>query len=175
MISISPQAATDQDPQARYSASSARVDVFFTPDEDATAKILSAIAKAKQEIRVQAYLFTSRKIANALIRAHGAGVSVEVIVDREQMERDGTPMVGELTAAGVPVFVDGVHAAAHNKIILIDSNSERPVVVTGSYNFTVAAQTKNAENVLIIRNNRQLARNYHQHYEEHRLHSVRMQ
>jgi PLD-like domain len=38
-------------------------------------------------------------------------------------------------------------AIAHNKVIVIDGET----VLTGSFNFTKAAQEKNAENLLIIR------------------------
>jgi phosphatidylserine/phosphatidylglycerophosphate/cardiolipin synthase-like enzyme len=151
------------------------IDVFFTPQDDATGGIVSAIAQAKESIRVQAYLFTNRKLAKALLRAHRAGIRVEVIVDREQLERDGVPAAREITALGVPVYVDAFHAAAHNKIILIDAVSETPVVITGSYNFTVAAQAKNAENLLIIRGDRQVAAAYRKNWGVHREHSIRMQ
>jgi phosphatidylserine/phosphatidylglycerophosphate/cardiolipin synthase-like enzyme len=52
-----------------------------------------------------------------------------------------------LTNAGIPTYIDDKHAIAHNKIMIID----REIVVTGSFNFTKAAEEKNAENVLIIR------------------------
>jgi phosphatidylserine/phosphatidylglycerophosphate/cardiolipin synthase-like enzyme len=51
-----------------------------------------------------------------------------------------------LTNAGVPVFIDSEHAIAHNKPILIDGAR----VVTGSYNFSKAAEVSNAENLLIF-------------------------
>jgi phosphatidylserine/phosphatidylglycerophosphate/cardiolipin synthase-like enzyme len=147
------------------------VDVFFSPEDDVSAKIVAAISRARKEIRVQAYLFTSRKLANALIRAHTAGVDVAVIVDQEQFEKGGTPSVAALVAAHVPVHLDGQHGAAHNKIILIDAESEMPVVITGSYNFTLAAQTKNAENLLIITGVKAVARGYLENWARHRDHS----
>jgi phosphatidylserine/phosphatidylglycerophosphate/cardiolipin synthase-like enzyme len=48
--------------------------------------------------------------------------------------------------AGIPVFIDYRPAIAHNKVIVID----RHIVVTGSYNFTAAAERINTENVTII-------------------------
>ena len=44
-------------------------------------------------------------------------------------------------------MIDANHAIAHNKVIVIDGE----IVLTGSFNFTKAAQEKNAENLLIIR------------------------
>ena len=49
--------------------------------------------------------------------------------------------------AGIPTFIDAKHAIAHNKIMIID----RETVITGSFNFTKAAEEKNAENLLIIK------------------------
>lgn len=48
--------------------------------------------------------------------------------------------------AGIPVFIDYRPAIAHNKVIVIDKH----IVVTGSYNFTAAAEHRNSENVTII-------------------------
>ncbi len=53
------------------------------------------------------------------------------------------------------------------KIILID----RAVVITGSFNFTKAAEEKNAENLLIIRS-KGLAKPYLENWRSHRDHSA---
>jgi len=63
-------------------------------------------------------------------------------------------------------MIDANHAIAHNKIIVIDGET----VLTGSFNFTKAAQEKNAENLLIIRDPA-LAVQYTQNWETHRQHS----
>ena len=49
---------------------------------------------------------------------------------------------------------------AHNKVIVIDAATNEVVVITGSYNFTWSAQHKNAENILIVRRNPELAARY---------------
>lgn len=48
---------------------------------------------------------------------------------------------------GIPVMIDAAHAIAHNKVMVIDSG----VVITGSFNFSKAAEERNAENLLVIR------------------------
>lgn len=55
----------------------------------------------------------------------------------------------------MPVLIDAKHAIAHNKVIVIDGET----VLTGSFNFTKAAQDKNAENLLIL-HDRKLAAQY---------------
>jgi len=42
----------------------------------------------------------------------------------------------------------------HHKFVVIDFNTPNARVYTGSYNFSVAADTKNAENLFVIRDQR---------------------
>ena len=69
--------------------------------------------------------------------------------------------------AGIPTFIDARHAIAHNKIIVVDRN----VLITGSFNFTKAAEENNAENLLIMKGNKPLADAYIRNYNEHKGHS----
>jgi phosphatidylserine/phosphatidylglycerophosphate/cardiolipin synthase-like enzyme len=58
--------------------------------------------------------------------------------------------------AGIPVVIDEKPAIAHNKVLVIDAAT----TITGSFNFTRAAQERNAENVFVIRGDREIARRY---------------
>ena len=71
-----------------------------------------------------------------------------------------------LANQGVPTMIDANHAIAHNKIMIIDGET----VLTGSFNFTKAAQDNNAENLRILRNPT-LAAQYTQNWDAHRQHS----
>lgn len=51
-------------------------------------------------------------------------------------------------------------AIIHSKVVVIDPNGSKPIVVTGSHNFSVSASTKNDENLIIIQGNRALAQSY---------------
>ena len=51
-----------------------------------------------------------------------------------------------LVHSGVKTLIDAKHAIAHNKVMVIDSET----VITGSFNFTKAAEDHNAENLLVI-------------------------
>lgn len=141
------------------------VEVYFSPRNGATAAIVREIDRARSEIRVQAYSFTSAPIAQALLDAHKRGIRVEVILDKSQ--RTGKYSSSTfLMNARIPTYIDAEHAIAHNKIILID----RSVVITGSFNFTRAAEEKNAENLLIIRS-AELVKPYLDNWQYHRNHS----
>ena len=67
----------------------------------------------------------------------------------------------------VPTWIDAKHAIAHNKIILVDGKT----IFTGSFNFTKAAEQKNAENLLIIEGDPKLYAEYLSNFEEHLSHS----
>ena len=131
----------------------AKISVCFTPGEQCEAKIIDAVDRAKSSIRVQAYGVTSLPIIHALQRAAGRGVEVLAILDKtNERKYSGATL---LEAAGVPVWIDFEPAIAHNKIIVIDGR----LTIGGSYNYTAAAQKRNAENVTFMES-RDLAREY---------------
>ncbi len=138
------------------------IDVFFSPRGGATDAVVTEIGRARKEVLVQAYSFTSVPIARALLEAKRRGVRVEAILDKSQRKEKYTAATF-LYNAGIPVMIDDKHAIAHNKIIIID----RQTLITGSFNFTKAAEEKNAENLLIIRGNRELAGKYLDNYRAH--------
>jgi phosphatidylserine/phosphatidylglycerophosphate/cardiolipin synthase-like enzyme len=146
--------------------SHAPVEVYFSPNDGATAAIVREIDRARSEILVQAYSFTSAPIAKALLKAHKRGVKVQAILDKSQKTQKYSS-ASFLTNSGIPTYIDEKHAIAHNKIILID----RAVVITGSFNFTKAAEEKNAENLLIV-HSKELAKPYLENWQHHREHSA---
>jgi phosphatidylserine/phosphatidylglycerophosphate/cardiolipin synthase-like enzyme len=141
------------------------VQVYFSPNGGCTDAIVKAISEAKSEILVQAYSFTSTPIAKALLEAHKRGVKVEAILDKSQ-RREKYTSATFLANSRIPTFIDDAHAIAHNKIIIVDGQT----VITGSFNFTKAAEEKNAENVLII-NSPELAKLYIENWKHHKEHS----
>jgi len=137
-----------QAPQVRTEADES-VKVYFTPSGSPTDAIIETLDNSKESVHVQAYSFTSPSIAAALKRAHDRGVAVKVILDkRQKSERYSSATF--LTRAGIPVWIDGKHAIAHNKVMIVDST----IVITGSFNFTRSAEERNAENLLVIADGR---------------------
>jgi phosphatidylserine/phosphatidylglycerophosphate/cardiolipin synthase-like enzyme len=151
---------------------SGSVEFAFTPGDDAEGAIVHALGQAHQAVYVQAYLFTSRVLAHALIEAWQRGVKVEVLADREMLAKGENSLIPMLAEAGIPVGLETRYAVAHNKIILIDPQEATGAVITGSYNFTYSAQARNAENLLILRGNPALARAYFDNWQRHRSDSL---
>jgi len=144
-----------------------RVEVLFTPWDDAEGALLREIGSAQRSIHVQAFLLTSRNIARALIAAHEHGITVRVLADREMVAKGENSRVSDLHSSGIDVRLETRYASAHNKILLIDGEDNHPVIITGSYNFTFSAQARNAENLLILRDNPALATSYLANWQRH--------
>lgn len=161
-------AASGVSPVYARAGHKADVEVAFTPADDVAGMIVSRIGRAKDSVRMQAYLFTDRRIANALLAARKRGVEVELIGDAAQRDSGGLPHLKALARAGVRVYLNGAHAAAHDKIVIIDGDSPAAAVITGSYNFTHAAQARNAENVVVISGNRVVTDRFVENFARHR-------
>jgi phosphatidylserine/phosphatidylglycerophosphate/cardiolipin synthase-like enzyme len=143
------------------------VQVAFTPWDNAEGMIVDAIRRAKTQILVQAFSFTSRTLAIALIAAKRRGVDVRVMADREQTFSGEASRIPDLVQAGIPVTLEVRYQSAHNKVMVIDAATADAAVITGSYNWTHAAQSKNAENVLILRHNPDIANAYAANWRRH--------
>lgn len=139
----------------------------FTPWDDVEGLVVDVIGEAHRQILVQVYLLTSSKIAHALVAARQRGIDVRVLVDAEQLVKTASLAVLALVAAGIPVWLETKYQNAHNKIIVIDAAERAATVVTSSFNFTWTAQHKNAENILVVRDNPTLAARYASNWERH--------
>ena len=140
-------------------------EVYFSPNGECTNAIVRELYKAQITVLVQAYSFTSTPIAKALLDAHSRGIKVEVILDRSQRTQSYSSATF-LFNVGIPTKIDAQHSIAHNKVMIIDGET----VITGSFNFTKAAEERNAENLLII-HNKELASLYTRNWQEHAQHS----
>jgi phosphatidylserine/phosphatidylglycerophosphate/cardiolipin synthase-like enzyme len=139
--------------------------VHFSPAGGCTREAVAQIDAAKRQILVQGYSFTSRPIAGALIAAKTRGVDVRIVLDRGQ-RTDKRSAATVCALGGCEVTYDAKHAIAHNKIMIIDD----AIVLTGSFNWTSAAESSNAENLLTIRDAR-MAAIYKANWQAHRAHS----
>jgi phosphatidylserine/phosphatidylglycerophosphate/cardiolipin synthase-like enzyme len=143
----------------------AEIQVFFSPKGGCTEAVVANLNKATSTVIVQAYSFTSAPIAKALVDAEKRGVNVRVILDKSQRTERYTE-ADFLLHAGVPTWIDAKHAIAHNKIMVIDGKT----ILTGSFNFTKAAEENNAENLLVIQDPK-LAYTYTTNWQAHLSHS----
>jgi phosphatidylserine/phosphatidylglycerophosphate/cardiolipin synthase-like enzyme len=140
--------------------------VHFSPKGGCTEAVVAELSKARREVLVLAYSFTSRPITEALIEASRRGVTVSIILDHSNEKEPHTDLPF-LLEHGLEPLIDPHHAIAHNKVMVID----RRTVITGSFNFTHQAEHENAENLLVLRGHRDLARQFHDNFHEHKSHA----
>ena len=133
--------------------SSITLDDAFSPHQGATELVIKAIGEAKKSVHVAAYSFTSRPIAAALVATHDKGVDVEVVLDKSQ--RNGW-VVGYLNDHKIPTRINYKYAIMHDKFMVIDEKT----LELGSFNYTRAAEDKNAENVLVIHGSDKVIKDY---------------
>jgi phosphatidylserine/phosphatidylglycerophosphate/cardiolipin synthase-like enzyme len=142
------------------------IQVFFSPKGGCLEAILRELQKARREVLVQAYSFTSEPMTKALVEAKKRGVTVEIVLDKSnEVERYSDLHL--FLEQGLDTHIDHDHAIAHNKIIIID----KKVVLTGSYNFTNQAEHENAENLMIIKGHPDLMNWYRENFFKHRGHA----
>ncbi len=136
------------------SESASDIKIRFSPKGNCCQLIEQTIEKAKNKILVQAYYFTSKELADAIIKAKKKGVIVKMLVDKSQ-KKVKYSQIRNFLANDIIVMIDKVSGIAHNKIMIIDDSC----VVTGSYNWTASAELRNSENILVI-NNKKVAEIY---------------
>lgn len=111
------------------------------------AEILKRIDAANDEILIAVAWFTQRDLFTAIIRALDRGVKVSIILINDIINRNnqGLNFSIFLQKGGNLRFVDKKKILMHNKFCLFDDSN----LITGSYNWTYSAETRNAENVII--------------------------
>jgi phosphatidylserine/phosphatidylglycerophosphate/cardiolipin synthase-like enzyme len=136
--------------------------LHFSPKGGCTEAVVAELRKARREILVQAYGFTSQPIAQALVDAKQRGVEVEILLDHSNEKEPHTDLPLFLEK-GLITLIDAHHAIAHNKIMIID----RRTVLTGSFNFTNQAEH---ENLVVIKGHSDVAATYREQFELHKTH-----
>jgi phosphatidylserine/phosphatidylglycerophosphate/cardiolipin synthase-like enzyme len=127
-----------------------QIEVLFSPEDHPAQRILELIRGAQSSIYFMAFAFTSDEIGDAMLERAAAGVKVQGVFEESQYKAsqrfsEYDRMQG---APGVTVRLDSNPYNMHHKVIVIDGQT----VITGSYNFSAAAEKSNDENVIIFHN-----------------------
>lgn len=126
-------------------AFSQQIEARFSPHGGIASAIRRQMDTATTSIYCQAYKFTSPQILAGFIEARRRGVPCFIILDSTNIKQDYQTALA-LRSIGCIVKVDSQEKINHNKTIIIDEK----IVITGSYNFTAAAESLNAETILFI-------------------------
>ena len=135
------------------------LECYFAPEDHVRREIIDEIEAANATIDFMAFSFTSSEIAKAMAARIQDGVVVRGLFDKSQA---GSKYSQDewLAQRGARIGLDTNKHNMHHKVIIIDTET----VITGSYNFSQAAETRNDENVLII-HSPDVARKYRDEFE----------
>ena len=146
-------------------ASQDGVSVYFSPGTDCGQLIIDKIRVSQKHVYVQAYSFTSDRIAKALNEVHKRGVDVKVILDDDKADKKSE--LDFLARKGIDTYLDSKHEKAHSKVILIDGQT----IITGSFNFSDRHEESTADNVVLIEDKAKLMEAYEGNFRAHLAHS----
>ena len=118
---------------------------YFCPQDGCQGEIIEELSRANKSIYFLTYTFTDGEIASLLVRKKDSGLEVRGVIESYQGRTYW--VYPALQVGGVPVVLDNEQSLQHNKVFIIDNRT----VVTGSFNPTKAADTKNDENIIILR------------------------
>lgn len=124
---------------------------YFSPGETCLNCICLLFRSIRKSADVCVFTITDDRIRNAMVEAHRRGIEIRVISDDDKSEDRGSD-VEFLAEAGIPLVVDRTDAHMHHKFAIFD----RQVLLTGSYNWTRSAATKNQENIALTEDSRLL-------------------
>ena len=118
---------------------------YFSPGPDCRIAIEQAMETALDELLICVFTISNDRLSDAIQRAHRNGLTVRVISDNDKMEDKGND-VERLSLSGVDVRIDRSPEHMHHKFMVVDGHT----VLTGSYNWTRSAETRNEENLVVL-------------------------
>lgn len=123
------------------------VEVYFCPQDNCAEAVKRKLSGANESIIFAAYSFTHPEIANELILKRSEGVAVAGVIEKSTTGSKYSKHAA-MAANGINVHLESSKRLMHHKFFVIDNET----VITGSFNPTKNADTRNDENIIIIEN-----------------------
>ena len=122
------------------------LEIYFSPDDKVARRIVELLRGAQQSIYFMAFSFTANDYGDILLQKAKQGLTIAGVMEEQQVKSNEGTKFTPLHEAGLPVYLDGNPGQMHHKVFIID----RKIVIAGSYNFSLSAETQNDENVVIF-------------------------
>jgi phosphatidylserine/phosphatidylglycerophosphate/cardiolipin synthase-like enzyme len=135
-------------PNPDFNIDDTRVEVLFSPDDGVASRVYDILTEAEKSIYFLAFSFTSDDLGQIIRTQAENGVDVAGVMDEGQVKSNVGTEYDLFKQAGLKVFVDSNEGLMHHKTIIVDDQ----IVITGSYNFTNSAETRNDENLIVLYN-----------------------
>ncbi|MFA6979749.1 MAG: phospholipase D-like domain-containing protein [Ignavibacteriaceae bacterium] len=124
------------------------VESYFSPSDRTTAFIGKTLGRAKKSINASLLTFTRRELADSVISLHKRGLKTRIVTDNNT---DTGNQFSYLQSNGVDIMLKVGTGLLHHKYAIVDGESgETPYLITGSHNWSSAAENSNDENTVII-------------------------
>ena len=138
------------------------IEVGFSPEGTARQLVLDTIGSAQHSVQMLAYSFQATDITQALVDAKKRGVDVRVVIDKKRnLGKASKKAMDFVSRNGVELRTSDHFHLQHDKTLIVDGTT----VETGSFNYAASAETLNSENVVVIRNRPEVARQYVEHWQ----------
>ena len=134
--------------------------VYFSPDDGIALQLNELLNLADKSIHFLAFSFTTDEFGETIRQKAQNGLTVAGVMEEEQVKSNVGTEYDLFQQAGLDVLIDGNEGQMHHKVIIIDEQ----IVITGSYNFSRSAETRNDENLVVI-DNEQIAGYFMQEFQ----------
>jgi phosphatidylserine/phosphatidylglycerophosphate/cardiolipin synthase-like enzyme len=135
-------------PNPKISIEDTRIEIYFSPDDGVAVPVLEILNNAEESIYFMAFSFTTDEFGEAIRTQAENGLTVAGVMEEQQVKSNLGTEYDPFKQAGLDVFIDGIEGQMHHKTMIIDER----IVITGSYNFSRSAETRNDENLIVIYN-----------------------
>ncbi len=139
---------TDNTPH-RFVIGGRQIACYFSPSDNATARIIDALGSADYSVNFALLTFTRSDVAATLLAKKSSGCVIRGVMDNGV---DTGSQYASLVAQGTDIRLKIGSGLLHHKYAVIDAGfpASHPLVVTGSHNWSNAAENSNGENTLFI-------------------------
>jgi phosphatidylserine/phosphatidylglycerophosphate/cardiolipin synthase-like enzyme len=121
------------------------VEYCFSPGGDCANVVIRWIKLATSSLHVLIYSFTLNQVSDAIVSAKNRGVEVKIVMERNNANESGAEY-SRLKNDGIDIRLDSNPSSMHDKVAIIDGRIE----ITGSFNWTATANSRNNENLVVI-------------------------
>jgi len=135
-------------PNPEVTVDGTNIEIYFSPDDGVANHILKILDEAQKSIYFLAFSFTTDEFGETIRMQAENGLTVAGVMEEQQVKSNVGTEYDFFKQAGLDVFLDGNEGQMHHKTMIIDER----IVITGSYNFSNSAETRNDENLVIIHN-----------------------
>lgn len=148
------------------------VEAYFSPSDNTTMKIKTAIDQAQSNIEFGIMVFTENSLGDAIVDAQQRGLEIDGVIDYVEYTgseyeylKDYGVNVRDYANPDGTSWPDG--PVFHHKYVLMDfqQGDANPIVITGSHNWSASAESINDENTLII-HDANIANQFHQEFKK---------